>query len=66
MWSLIVMHISLPLCVVACVVEQLELADFFSASVPKSRLFVTVHDAVLYILKEREQKDFVLVGCNEY
>uniref|UniRef100_A0AAX7TSK6 STAS domain-containing protein n=1 Tax=Astatotilapia calliptera TaxID=8154 RepID=A0AAX7TSK6_ASTCA len=33
----------------ACVVEQLEAADFFSASIPKSRLFITVHDAVLYI-----------------
>uniref|UniRef100_A0A3Q0S3X2 Solute carrier family 26 member 6 n=1 Tax=Amphilophus citrinellus TaxID=61819 RepID=A0A3Q0S3X2_AMPCI len=44
----------------ACVVEQLEAADFFSVSVPKSRLFVTVHDAVLYILKKRGQTDFVL------
>ncbi|XP_030588783.1 solute carrier family 26 member 6-like [Archocentrus centrarchus] len=49
----------------ACVVEQLEAADFFSVSVPKSRLFVTVHDAVLYILKKRGQTDFVLnVSCS--
>ncbi|XP_063320106.1 solute carrier family 26 member 6 [Pelmatolapia mariae] len=44
----------------ACVVEQLEAADFFSASIPKSRLFITVHDAVLYILKKRGKADFVL------
>uniref|UniRef100_A0A3Q4I999 Solute carrier family 26 member 6, like 2 n=1 Tax=Neolamprologus brichardi TaxID=32507 RepID=A0A3Q4I999_NEOBR len=49
----------------ACVVEQLEAADFFSASIPKSRLFITVHDAVLYILKKRGKADFVLdVSCN--
>lgn len=50
----------------ACVVEQLEAADFFSASIPKSRLFITVHDAVLYILKKRGKADFVLVGHHEY
>uniref|UniRef100_A0A669B263 Solute carrier family 26 member 6 n=1 Tax=Oreochromis niloticus TaxID=8128 RepID=A0A669B263_ORENI len=44
----------------ACVVEQLEAADFFSASIPKTRLFITVHDAVLYILKKRGKADFVL------
>ncbi|CAF95115.1 unnamed protein product, partial [Tetraodon nigroviridis] len=33
----------------ACVVEQLETANFFS-DVPKSKMFVTVHDAVLHIL----------------
>lgn len=33
----------------ACVVKQLETAGFFS-DVPKSKLFVTVHDAVLHIL----------------
>ncbi|XP_019205286.1 solute carrier family 26 member 6 isoform X3 [Oreochromis niloticus] len=50
----------------ACVVEQLEAADFFSASIPKTRLFITVHDAVLYILKKRGKADFVLVGHHEY
>uniref|UniRef100_A0A668A259 Solute carrier family 26 member 6 n=1 Tax=Myripristis murdjan TaxID=586833 RepID=A0A668A259_9TELE len=30
----------------ACVVEQLERAGFFSESIPKSRLFATIHDAV--------------------
>lgn len=44
----------------ACVVEQLETADFFSESIPKSRLFVTVHDAVLHILKKQGQTDFIL------
>uniref|UniRef100_A0A674DJS5 Solute carrier family 26 member 6, like 2 n=1 Tax=Salmo trutta TaxID=8032 RepID=A0A674DJS5_SALTR len=32
-----------------CVVEQLSRASFFSESIPKSRLFTTVHDAVLHI-----------------
>uniref|UniRef100_A0A8D3CQ91 Solute carrier family 26 member 6, like 2 n=1 Tax=Scophthalmus maximus TaxID=52904 RepID=A0A8D3CQ91_SCOMX len=45
----------------ACVVEQLETAGFFSVSIPKSRLFVTVHDAVLHILKKRGQRDSILV-----
>ncbi|XP_037627617.1 solute carrier family 26 member 6-like [Sebastes umbrosus] len=44
----------------ACVVEQLETAGFFSESIQKSRLFVTVHDAVLHILKKLGQTDFVL------
>uniref|UniRef100_A0A669DGH5 Solute carrier family 26 member 6 n=1 Tax=Oreochromis niloticus TaxID=8128 RepID=A0A669DGH5_ORENI len=44
----------------SCVVEQLEAADFFSASIPKTRLFITVHDAVLYILKKRGKADFVV------
>ncbi|KAM7411780.1 hypothetical protein PAMA_021651 [Pampus argenteus] len=49
----------------ACVVEQLEMAGFFSESIPKSRLFVTVHDAVLHILKNLGQTDFILdVSCN--
>uniref|UniRef100_A0A672YHW8 Solute carrier family 26 member 6-like n=1 Tax=Sphaeramia orbicularis TaxID=375764 RepID=A0A672YHW8_9TELE len=39
----------------ACVVEQLETADFFSKNIPKTRLFVTVHDAVLHILKQKGQ-----------
>ncbi|KAA8590972.1 hypothetical protein FQN60_001915 [Etheostoma spectabile] len=47
----------------ACVVEQLETAGFFSESIPKSRLFVTIHDAVLHSLKK--QTDFVLdVSCS--
>uniref|UniRef100_A0A8C5G9M0 Solute carrier family 26 member 6-like n=1 Tax=Gouania willdenowi TaxID=441366 RepID=A0A8C5G9M0_GOUWI len=40
---------------------QLEKAGFFSESIPKSRLFITVHDAVLHILKKRGEADFVLV-----
>ncbi|XP_062283979.1 solute carrier family 26 member 6 [Scomber scombrus] len=49
----------------ACVVEQLETAGFFSESIPKSRLFVTVHDAVLHILKKMGRTDFILdVSCN--
>ncbi|XP_034000952.1 solute carrier family 26 member 6-like [Trematomus bernacchii] len=49
----------------ACVVEQLEAAGFFSESIPKSRLFVTVHDAVLHILKKLGDTDFVLdVSCS--
>ncbi|XP_034732275.1 solute carrier family 26 member 6 [Etheostoma cragini] len=47
----------------ACVVEQLETAGFFSESIPKSRLFVTIHDAVLHSLKK--QTDLVLdVSCS--
>uniref|UniRef100_A0A674DJW1 Solute carrier family 26 member 6, like 2 n=1 Tax=Salmo trutta TaxID=8032 RepID=A0A674DJW1_SALTR len=34
-----------------CVVEQLSRASFFSESIPKSRLFTTVHDAVLHSLR---------------
>lgn len=45
----------------ACVVEQLEKADFFSESIPKSRLFVSVHDAVLHIFKQLGQTDVMLV-----
>uniref|UniRef100_UPI0037E7206B solute carrier family 26 member 6 n=1 Tax=Semicossyphus pulcher TaxID=241346 RepID=UPI0037E7206B len=49
----------------ACVVEQLETAGFFSESIPKSRLFATVHDAVLHILNRLRQTDFVLhVPCS--
>uniref|UniRef100_A0A8D0AD88 Solute carrier family 26 member 6, like 2 n=1 Tax=Sander lucioperca TaxID=283035 RepID=A0A8D0AD88_SANLU len=49
----------------ACVVEQLETAGFFSESIPKSRLFVTIHDAVLHSLKKLGQTDFVLdVSCS--
>lgn len=48
----------------ACVVEQLETAGFFSESIAKNRLFVTVHDAVLSILKRLGQTDFVLVSSS--
>lgn len=48
--------------ILACVVEQLETAGFFTESIPKSRLFVTVHDAVLHILRKLGQTDFVLVS----
>uniref|UniRef100_A0A4W5K0C8 STAS domain-containing protein n=1 Tax=Hucho hucho TaxID=62062 RepID=A0A4W5K0C8_9TELE len=34
-----------------CVVEQLSSAGFFSASIPKSLLFTTIHDAVLHSLR---------------
>ncbi|XP_061553621.1 solute carrier family 26 member 6 isoform X2 [Phycodurus eques] len=44
----------------ACVVEQLERAGFFSESIPKSRLFVTIHDAVLHILNKVGQTDVTL------
>uniref|UniRef100_A0A3B3Y9W0 STAS domain-containing protein n=1 Tax=Poecilia mexicana TaxID=48701 RepID=A0A3B3Y9W0_9TELE len=45
----------------ACVVEQMERANFFSEAVPKSCLFVSVHDAVLHIFKKlgQEDNDFV-------
>lgn len=46
----------LPLCPSACVLEQLETAAFFSESIPKSRVFVTVHDAVLHILKKKKEQ----------
>ncbi|XP_029973696.1 solute carrier family 26 member 6-like [Salarias fasciatus] len=49
----------------ACVVAQLEAAGFFSDSIPKSRLFVTVHDAVLHVLAKTGQTDFVInISCN--
>ncbi|XP_037337123.2 solute carrier family 26 member 6 isoform X2 [Pungitius pungitius] len=47
----------------ACVVEQLEAAGFFTESLPKSRLFVSVHDAVLHVLGARGPDDFVLDVC---
>uniref|UniRef100_A0A3Q2XLK8 Solute carrier family 26 member 6 n=1 Tax=Hippocampus comes TaxID=109280 RepID=A0A3Q2XLK8_HIPCM len=46
----------------ACVVEQLERAGFFSESIPKNRLFVTIHDAVLHILNKVGQTDVILVS----
>uniref|UniRef100_A0A8C7YC83 Solute carrier family 26 member 6, like 2 n=1 Tax=Oryzias sinensis TaxID=183150 RepID=A0A8C7YC83_9TELE len=45
----------------ACVVEQLEKAAFFE-SIPKTRLFVTVHDAVLHILRKLGQTDIIFVS----
>ncbi|XP_076596416.1 solute carrier family 26 member 6 [Chaetodon auriga] len=48
----------------ACVVEQLEAAGFFSESISKSRLFVTVHDAVIHILHKLGCTDIALdVSC---
>ncbi|XP_054636254.1 solute carrier family 26 member 6-like [Dunckerocampus dactyliophorus] len=48
-----------------CVVEQLERAGFFSESIQKSRLFVTIHDAVLHVLTKLGQTDALLdVFCN--
>uniref|UniRef100_A0A7N8Y049 Solute carrier family 26 member 6, like 2 n=1 Tax=Mastacembelus armatus TaxID=205130 RepID=A0A7N8Y049_9TELE len=44
----------------ACVVKQLETIGFFSDTIPKSRLFVTIHDAVLFILKKHRQTEFNL------
>lgn len=41
----------------ACVVKQLETAGFFS-DVPKSKLFVTVHDAVLHVLHKVGPADY--------
>lgn len=46
----------------ACVVEQLETAGFFSDNIPKSRLFVTVHDAVLHILHKVRHTEYGLVS----
>ncbi|XP_071777170.2 solute carrier family 26 member 6 [Centroberyx gerrardi] len=47
----------------ACVVEQLETAGFFSESIPKSRLFATIHDAVLHILKKQRPTDTTSYNC---
>nr|ACF75333.1 solute carrier family 26 member 6 splice variant 1 [Opsanus beta] len=47
-----------------CIMEQLETAGLFSESIPKSRVFVSIHDAVLHILKNTRQTDCVLdVPC---
>ncbi|XP_047231570.1 solute carrier family 26 member 6 isoform X2 [Girardinichthys multiradiatus] len=49
----------------ACVVEQMERANLFSESIPKSWLFVSVHDAVLHILKKLREEDVVLgLSCD--
>lgn len=50
--------------ILACVVEQLETAAFFSEAIPKSKLFLTVHDAVLHILHKLGHKDVVLVSSS--
>uniref|UniRef100_A0A8D3DX20 Solute carrier family 26 member 6, like 1 n=1 Tax=Scophthalmus maximus TaxID=52904 RepID=A0A8D3DX20_SCOMX len=42
----------------ACVVEQLEIGDFFSESITKRHLFASVHDAVLYCLDHRGATSF--------
>uniref|UniRef100_A0A3Q2QYP2 Solute carrier family 26 member 6, like 2 n=1 Tax=Fundulus heteroclitus TaxID=8078 RepID=A0A3Q2QYP2_FUNHE len=47
----------------ACVVEQMERANFFSDSIPKSWLFVSVHDAVLRVLQTLQpETDVMLVS----
>uniref|UniRef100_A0A671W479 Solute carrier family 26 member 6 n=1 Tax=Sparus aurata TaxID=8175 RepID=A0A671W479_SPAAU len=57
-------HVDARLFVQTCVVEQLETAGFFSESIPKSRLFVTVHDAVLHILHKLGRGDCLLVSSS--
>lgn len=37
-------------CIAVCVVQQLERGDFFSGFITKSRLFPSIHDAVLHCL----------------
>lgn len=68
MWSASYVFFCLSVCglMLACVVEQLERADFFSESIPKSRLFVTVHDAVLHILHKMGHAEFALVSSSIY
>ncbi|XP_036448092.1 solute carrier family 26 member 6 [Colossoma macropomum] len=47
-------EVDVTVCISGCqvlVVQQLEQGGFFSASVPKTHLFPTIHDAVLYCLK---------------
>uniref|UniRef100_A0A8D3C6A2 Solute carrier family 26 member 6, like 1 n=1 Tax=Scophthalmus maximus TaxID=52904 RepID=A0A8D3C6A2_SCOMX len=43
-------EIDVDIYMAACVVEQLEIGDFFSESITKRHLFASVHDAVLYCL----------------
>ncbi|XP_041952605.1 solute carrier family 26 member 6 [Alosa sapidissima] len=45
-----------------CVVQQLERGDFFATSIPKSRLFPSIHDAVLHCLNQRG-KELPIYGC---
>ncbi|CAB1329230.1 unnamed protein product [Coregonus sp. 'balchen'] len=44
-----------------CVVEQLSIAGFFSESIPKSRLFPTIHDAVLHSLRLHGASDVPII-----
>ncbi|XP_013990168.1 solute carrier family 26 member 6 [Salmo salar] len=46
-----------------CVVEQLSRASFFSESITKSRLFTTVHDAVLHSLRLQGASDVPIYEC---
>uniref|UniRef100_A0A8C6LF02 Solute carrier family 26 member 6 n=1 Tax=Nothobranchius furzeri TaxID=105023 RepID=A0A8C6LF02_NOTFU len=57
------MDIYLASCQV-CVVEQLEKADFFSELVPKSILFVSVHDAVLHVLRKSNPLSIQGTACD--
>uniref|UniRef100_A0A3Q2PUD0 Solute carrier family 26 member 6, like 2 n=1 Tax=Fundulus heteroclitus TaxID=8078 RepID=A0A3Q2PUD0_FUNHE len=52
----------------ACVVEQMERANFFSDSIPKSWLFVSVHDAVLRVLQTLQPETDVMLdsSCNTH
>lgn len=43
----------------ACVIEEFEKANFFSSSIPKNHLFVTIHDAVLYIQRHFPEKESI-------
>ncbi|KAK7884218.1 hypothetical protein WMY93_027341 [Mugilogobius chulae] len=51
-----------------CVIEQFEKANLFTNSIPKSQVFVTVHDAVLHIQRKRaclERNSHVSLRCNQ-
>ncbi|XP_076132944.1 solute carrier family 26 member 6 [Alosa pseudoharengus] len=45
-----------------CVVQQLERGGFFTASIPKSHLFPSIHDAVLHCLNHRD-KELPIYDC---
>uniref|UniRef100_A0A3Q1H9H0 STAS domain-containing protein n=1 Tax=Anabas testudineus TaxID=64144 RepID=A0A3Q1H9H0_ANATE len=49
-----------------CVVKQLETAGFFSEFIPKSKLFVTVHDAVLHVRKKHSRTDLLSVSYEHF
>uniref|UniRef100_A0A8D3DPJ8 Solute carrier family 26 member 6, like 1 n=1 Tax=Scophthalmus maximus TaxID=52904 RepID=A0A8D3DPJ8_SCOMX len=51
-------EIDVDIYMAACVVEQLEIGDFFSESITKRHLFASVHDAVLYCLDHRGATSF--------
>uniref|UniRef100_A0A673KMJ8 Solute carrier family 26 member 6-like n=1 Tax=Sinocyclocheilus rhinocerous TaxID=307959 RepID=A0A673KMJ8_9TELE len=66
-----VTYLTLPMCVaVVCVVQQLERGGFFSESISKSRLFPSIHDAVLHCLcrsqRDRSGSEFALVRLVAY